>query len=339
MSVFKLSETYRPFTYPWAVEEARKHAIDDYWDVHEVDLLDDTRQYKSQGGLATKDVTHQEHKDLVDSLVCLFTELDKSVGEGYTKLLPHIQNNEIRNLILTFAAREVVHQRAYALAAETFGFPDSAWVAFKDYVEMQDKLDLISREVPNLHKPLQAAKHLSKILLGEGIGLFAAFASFLNLKTKGLLIGFNDVNQWSLSDELSHVENNVRIVKAMSEDLSPAEVRELTEYIINISQEYVDCELVLIDLIFSICPQQDITKEGMKQYMRHLRGVRLDQLSISMGDIPDMPEEFEFMDWLTQGANHDNFFEKKVTDYSHDPLKGDVDYSKYVTILENRVYG
>lgn len=338
MSVFKISETYRPFHYPWAVEAAKNHTIGMFWDVHEVDLLDDTRQYKSLGGLATKNVTHSQNKKTIDSLVCLFTELDKTVAEGYTKLLPYIKNNEIRNLLLTFAAREVTHQRAYALAAETFGFQDSAWVAFKDYVEMQDKLELIGREVKDLHKPLQAAKHLSKIMLGEGIALFGAFSSFLNMKTKGLIIGFNDVNQWSLQDESFHVEYNAKIISVMMEDLSYEGKEELRNYIVEISREYVECEWSFIDLLFNLAPQEGLTRESMKVYILHLESFRLNQLGIDEIEVLPIPEEFEFMEWLTSGENHDNFFEKKITSYSHDPLKGKVNYEKYQSILENRVY-
>ena len=135
MSVFKASESYRPFLYTWAVEAARKHSIDMFWDIHQIELQDDLRQYNSKDGLATANVTHAENKKILDDTLCLFTEMDKTVGEGYTNLLPLIKNNEIRNMMLTFAQREVVHQRGYALAAETFGFTDGDWRRFAEYVE------------------------------------------------------------------------------------------------------------------------------------------------------------------------------------------------------------
>ncbi len=208
MSVFKESESYRPFQYPWATEAARKHSIDMFWDVHQVELQEDLRQYNSKDGLKTENVSHEVNKNIIDKVLCLFTEMDKTVGGSYTKLIPRIGNNEIRNLLITFVGREVVHQRAYALLAETFGFSDSDWVIFSEYVEMQDKLDIMSQE-GELESKLDDAKLLAKILLGEGIGLFAAFACFLNYKRQGLLVGFNDVNAWSLADEAFHVENNM----------------------------------------------------------------------------------------------------------------------------------
>lgn len=200
MSVFKESKAYRPFMYPWAAEAAQRHIIDMYWECHQINMQDDVQQYFSEDGLQTSTVSHQQNKQILDRTLCLFTEMDKTVGEGYTKLLPNIKNNEIRNMLMIFAAREVTHQRAYAMAAETFGFSNKDWLAFSDYVEMVEKLDVMSEDmVPSgASVEMESAIKLSQILLGEGIGLFAAFATLLNFKRQGVLVGFNDINEWSL---------------------------------------------------------------------------------------------------------------------------------------------
>ena len=140
MSIFTENKAYRPFQYAWAVEAEKRHRIDMNWNENQIDLLDDLRQYNSVGGLATANVSHEANKNLVDKLLMLFTEMDVHVAGGYCKLLPNVKNNEIKTMWLTFAAREVTHQRGYALAAETFGFTDSSWVDFKSYKEMQDKI-------------------------------------------------------------------------------------------------------------------------------------------------------------------------------------------------------
>lgn len=332
MSIFKESSGYRPFVYPWAVVEAKKHAIDMSWDVHQIDLTDDLRQYKTKDGLATKTVGHADNKETLDSLICFFTQQDVVVGEGYSKLLPHVKNNEIRNLLITHIAREVVHQRAYALAAETLGFPDSAWTKFRDVVEMQSKLNLMSKGNGDLSKPLEFAKHLVKILIGEGVGLFAAFTCLLNLKRQGIFIGFNDVNQWSLLDESHHVENNIRIVLTIvKEDLTPEEYEELKLYTLGLLEEFKEVEHKFIDLLG---PQEGITKQELKGYIEYLCDLRASQLG--MGKVTKQ-NPLEFMTWLVSGGQHDNFFEKKVTAYSHDPLGGGVDYTKYASLLQNRL--
>lgn len=334
MSVFKESTSYRPFKYPWAVTAAREHSIDMYWDVHQVELQDDLRQYNSKDGLATKDISHKDNKFIIDSTLCLFTEMDRVVGEGYTKILPRIKNNEIRNLLMTFAQREVVHQRAYALGAETFGFEDSAWTSLAEYKEMVEKLDVMSRKwyPDNLRMELETAIDLAQILLGEGMGLYTAFANLLNFKRFGVIVGFNDINQWSLIDEQAHVINNIKILNEIRKDLTEIENQELDRFIVKIADAYVQAEYKYIDLVYQYSDQQDMTKEDLKEYITYLKEFREYQLGLR-GFTEVRKNPLPWMEWLLSGEKHDNFFEKKVTDYVHGGLKGRVNYDKYSKVV------
>lgn len=336
MSVFKVSLSYRPFVYNWAVEAARKHSIDMFWDTHLVEMQDDLRQYNSKDGLATASVSHQVNKKILDDTLCLFTEMDKVVAEGYTTLLPLIKNNEIRNMLLTFAAREVVHQRGYALAAETFGFSDGDWRRFADYVEMREKLDVMggSYITDEMRDEMKAAVIITQILIGEGIGLYGAFANLLNFKRHGKLMGFNDINQWSLADEQEHVVNNIRTLQEMRFDLTEAENILLNEMIFKIMDLYVAAEHRYLELVYADGNQEDMTLESAKEYIIYLRYLRLYQLKLaSLNEVPKNP--LPWMEWILTGAKHDNFFEKKVTDYTHG-LQGDINYDKYKNALSQR---
>ena len=160
MSIFEQSKSYRPFVYPWMVEAEVKHRVDMHWSEVQVDLSDDLRQYHSKGGLGTPTVTHESNKARLEKLLPLFTESDASVGAGYAQLLAHIGNNETRMLLMTQAAREVTHARGYALANETFGFPESSWASFLEYQEMSDKIDLLRADCGDLSIPLNWCKVL-----------------------------------------------------------------------------------------------------------------------------------------------------------------------------------
>lgn len=337
MSIFEKSKSYRPFKYPWAVEAEKKHAIDMHWHENQTDLADDLRQYHSKDGMKTETVSHESNKNILNKLLMLFTEMDASVGEGYTKLLPHIKNNEIRTLLITHTAREVRHQRAYALAAETFGFTSTQWGEFQQYAEMRDKLDLLAQDVGDLSNPLNFAKYLSVILLGEGISLFGAFSCLLNLKRYGMMMGFNVVNEWSLSDEDEHVNNNIRVLETIKgEDLTTDEITELNRFIIDMVDQYVHAEQVFLDLVFEMGNQEGMTLEESKSYISFLGRYRLYQVGLLSGeDVGENP--LPWMDYLLSGSKHTNFFETKVTEYSHNGLTGEVDYSKYRDLLSERL--
>lgn len=334
MSIFKENIAYRPFVYPWAVEATKKHAIDMFWDVHQVEMSDDLRQWMSKDGLKTKTVSHETNKYITRKILCLFTEMDRTVAGGYVKLLQYVKNNEIRNMWLTFGARETVHQRAYALAAETFGFTDSDWSEFAQYAEMRNKLDLMAEDLtkPEYRDELNAMITLAQVLCGEGVGLFAAFSVLLNYKRQGLFMGFNDVNQWSLVDEQEHVINNIRVLKEGRKDLTEVENAILDEAILKILKAYREAEHVFLDLVYDMGDQEDMTKDNAKEYIMYLEEFRLFQMGLlSAAEVRKNP--LVWMEWLVAGGKHDNFFEKRVTDYSHSKLIGDCDMSRYYHML------
>lgn len=336
MSVFKTSEAYRPFLYSWAVEAAKKHSIDMHWHENQIELQDDLRQYNSKDGLKTKNVSHEVHKNIVDKVICLFTEMDKTVGEGYTKVLPYVRNNEIRNMMMTFASREVIHQRSYALLAETFGFSDSDWIAFADYAEMREKLDTMVDDycTDDMRNEMKFCIGLSQLLLGEGIGLFAAFTVLLNFKRQGIFVGFNDVNSWSLRDEQEHVINNIRTLKEAMKDLTEVERILLLDIIDGLIIRYVDAEHKFLDLVYEMGDQEDLTKESAKDYITYLGELRRFQIGmISAGEVRQNP--LPWMEWMLTGATHGNFFEKRITDYSHSGLIGEINYNRYHNLLDN----
>lgn len=329
MSVFKESLAYRPFTYTWAPEAAKRQFVELYWDVHQIQMVDDIAQYNSIDGLKTPTLSHEQNKDIIKKLACLFTELDRTVGEGYTKIIPFVKNNEIRNVLIAEMAKEVVHQRAYALAAESFGFSDSEWMAFSEYKEMRDKIDVMQEQLfeDDDRDEMKFCVGLGQLLLGEGMGLFVAFASLLNYKRFGTIMGFNDVNQWSLVDEQEHVENNIKILAAARQDLTAEENERLDQILRATARAYRIAEDRLTDLIGD---QEGMSKQDLYDYTEFLEDLRLNQLGLK-GFVRTNP--LEWMDWLLSGARQDNFFEKKVTDYSHTGLPGDVDYTRYAHLV------
>lgn len=329
MSIFEESESYRPFKYPFAVEAEKEQFIETYWHEGQIDLQDDLRQYHSKDGLTTPNYTHAHNKKTLDTLLLFFTQLDMSVASGYVELLPYTKNNEIKSLFIQQAAKEVRHQRAYALAGETFGFTDADWNAFRQYKEMVSKVEVMSRVDCPLDSKLGYALKLTRILLGEGIGLFVAFSSLLNFKRFGKLIGFNDVNSWSLLDEHCHVKNNIQVLANVILELTPEERLILIAETKEMVDEYVKVEHSLVDLIGG---NEGITTRQHKDYISYLGKLRLFELGyIGKIEVPENP--MKWMDSMLSAERHGAFFEKKITDYTHKKLEGTVDYTKYLTLI------
>ena len=67
---------------------------------------------------------------------------------------------------------------------------------------------------------------------------------------------------------------------------------------------------------------QGLTKADVKTYIRHIADRRL--LQLGMKPIFKQKENpLPWLDWVLNGASHDNFFEKRVTEYSVNGLSGD----------------
>jgi len=198
-----------------------------------------------------------------------------------------------------------------------------------------DKLDVMSEDLTpeGASDNLKAAIKLTQIFLGEGIGLFGAFATLLNMKRSGVLNGFNDVNEWSLKDEQEHVSKNIEVVREMEEDLTEVEKLVLREVTFTLVENFEKTEDKYIDLVYDMGGAEGLSAEDMKGYIKYLGKLRLFQRGyVTLRDVPKNP--LEWMEWLLGANKHKNFFESKVVDYVHKELSGEVNYNRYRHILE-----
>ena len=101
-------------------------------------------------------------------------------------------------VFISFAGREGVHQRAYALLNDTLGLGDSFYDEFLEYKEMKDKYDFMLDMTNKSYRDIGIS--LAKQCLLEGVCLFASFAMLLNFSRFGKMMGMGDVNKWSILD-------------------------------------------------------------------------------------------------------------------------------------------
>lgn len=194
------SKTYKPFKYPWAMEYAEAHEKI-HWGSWEAKLQEDLNQWKSN------EITQLEKKHITN-ILRIFTQSDVAVGGNYCELfIPHFCNNEIRNMLLSFANREGTHQRSYALLNDTLGLDESEYSVFLDYKEMADKIDFMTQPPKSMKKKDQnLAFELARSVCNEGMSLFSAFVMLLNYQRFGKMKGMCEIVEWSIRDETMHVE-------------------------------------------------------------------------------------------------------------------------------------
>ena len=313
--LMEFSETYKPFHYPWAVEMTTRHEKA-HWIEDEVDLSEDVTDWK--GGKMSS-----VEKEYVTNILRLFTQSDVAVGQNYyDQFIPKFKNNEVRNMLGSFATREGIHQRAYALLNETLGLPDSEYHAFLEYKEMADKIDFMMDSDISTQRGLALA--LAKSVFNEGVALFASFVMLLNFQRYGKMKGMGKVVEWSIRDESMHVEGNSKLFKAFCKEHPRVVDDELKKAIYDMARHAVALEDKFVDLAYKMGEIEGLAMEEVKQYVRYIADRRLLQLGMKTNfKVKENP--LPWLEWVLNGADHTNFFENRVTEYEVAGLIGSWD--------------
>ena len=312
MSVVERSPTYKPFKYPWAVQIAEVSEKMN-WIEQEADLTDDVRQMNDGTILP-------EEKNLVLEIMKTFTQSDAEVATGYIEyFLPTFKNNEIRQMLLSIASREGIHQRAYALFSDTIGLPDDSYRAFLEYEVLSEKIEKMTEMDMSTNKGI--TKSIARTVISEGVSLFGAFVMLLNFQRHGKLTGLSKINEWSIKDESLHVEGMIQLFHTFVTENPEVVTDELKREIYQMFRDAIELEDRFVDLAFAMGPVHGLTKEEVKQYIRYIADRRLIQLGLKGNyDIKDNP--LPWLDWIISGDNMTNFFEQRVSDYSAAGLTG-----------------
>ena len=314
------SESYKPFRYPWAVELTKRHE-QAHWIEDEIDLSDDVSDWKS-------DKLSPSEKNYIIQVLRLFTQSDVAVGQNYYDFfIPKLKNNEIRNMLGSFAAREGVHQRAYALLNDTLGLPESEFHAFLEYKEMADKVEFMRDNDNSNYSNLALA--VAKSVFSEGISLFASFVMLLNFQRFGKMKGMCKVVEWSIRDETMHVDGMTQIFRGFCEEHPRVVTDDFKREIYTMLRQVVELEDRFIDLAYNgevgvddlSVAMAGLQKEDVKLYIRHIADRRLLQLGLKPNfEVKDNP--LPWLDWVLNAPDHTNFFENRVTEYEVGGLKG-----------------
>lgn len=317
MTLLERNKTYKPFHYPQFVEIA-EISEDMHWTEKEPELGEDLRQWKD--GTIT-----EPEKKLVLEIMKTFTQSDVEVATGYIEnFLPHFKNNEVRQMLISIAAREGVHQRAYALFNDTIGLPDESYRAFLQYEELAERMENMtdmSMETPEL-----TAKAIARTVISEGIALFGAFVMLLNFQRFGKLRGLSTINEWSIKDEALHVEGMIMLFHTFLDENPEVITDEFKKSVYDMFRDAVELEDYFIDMAFESCPDgvQGLTPDEVKEYIRYIADRRLIQLGLK-GNYKVKANPLPWLDGIISSDTFTNFFEGRVTEYAAAGLEGEWD--------------
>tara|TARA_B100001094_G_C18196186_1_gene811195 strand:- start:3169 stop:4137 length:969 start_codon:yes stop_codon:yes gene_type:complete len=311
--LLKLSEAYKPFQYPWAMEAAESHEKV-HWGTWEAELQEDVNQWKSNS-------LKPEEKEHITQILRLFTQTDVQVGGNYCDLfIPIFKNNEIRNMLLSFANREGTHQRAYALLTDTLGLQEKEYWAFLEYEQMAEKIEFM--QSTNVSSKKGIGLSLAQSVCNEGMSLFSAFVMLLNYQRFGKMKGMCTIVEWSVRDETIHVQYMSKLFRTFCKEHPRVVNNDFKKAIYEMYKTAVKLEDKVIDLAYTLGSVEGLSVKEMKQYIRYIADRRLIQLGLKPNyGVKENP--IPWLDWVLNGDTMSNFFEKRVTDYNASGMDGE----------------
>ena len=314
--------TYKPFHAPWAMQITEEHEKL-HWGSWEANLQEDLNQWKS-GAVSDQEKAH------ITQILRVFTQSDVAVGGNYCDVfIPRFKNNEVRNMLLTFANREGTHQRSYALLNDTLGLSEDEYGTFQELKEMADKLDFMvnAHERPE-DSDSDLAFELARSVCNEGMSLFSAFVMLLNYQRFGKMKGMCEIVEWSIRDETIHVEGMAQLFHEYCREYPHVVTDGLKAHIYRNYKAAVDLEDALVGLVYENKKIEGLSSQEVRAYIRYLANRRLLQLGLK----PIFEQELNplpWLDWIVSGDRLKNFFEGRVTDYSAQGMSGGFDWSSF----------
>ena len=305
---------YKPMKYEWAFQ-AWKSQQEVHWMAKEVPLGDDIKDWQYN-------LTDAE-RNLVTQIFRFFTQSDIEVAGTYAKYLQVFKPTEILMMLAAFINIETVHIEAYAYLLDTIGMPETEYSAFLKYAEMKEKHDYLQGfqcdSKTNIALTLAAFGGFA-----EGMALFASFAMLLNFPRHNKMKGMGQLISWSVRDESLHCASMAILFKTFIQENPEIDTPELRSQIVKIAREMVSHEDAFIDLAFEMGPVQGLDAGQVKQYIRYIADRRLVQLGlVPIYNVVENP--LPWIDEMTAGVEHSNFFEARSTEYSKAATEGEWD--------------
>ena len=321
-------KTAKGFIYPWAIEYYEK-SDEMIWHKSEINLSQDIKDYARDSA---------ESKDTLVKIMRLFVQNDVMAGTGYDTLLRIIKPTEVRMMLASFNDRESTHVFNYANFTDTIGLPDSVYTEFLEIPVMSTKTEYLEKAKVRKYEDYKqsglsdaqvdrefrkAIARMIAVYAGglEGVALMAQFAMLLEYQFKGMYPGLCTIVEWSVKDEMIHLQGNATLFRTFIAENSDIWDDTLKYDIYEAIREVVSYEHALIDYL-----QAD---SKFKRYVEYMADNALKELGMKPNwNIAANP--LPYMDDVV-GTVLTDFFSGTVTEYSKsvEGSWGDIEYDKW----------
>ena len=281
------------------VWEMYKKAEGSFWTAEELDLSKDRTHWEA---------LNDNERHFIKHVLAFFAASDGIVNENLAmNFMKEVQWPEARCFYGFQIAMENIHSEVYSLLIDTY---------IKDATEKLHLLKAIDT-IPCVKKKAEWAIHwmqsseadfasrLMAFAAVEGIFFSGAFCSIFWLKERGIMPGLTTSNEFISRDEGLHTEFACLLYSFLKHKLSKTKAHKMIREAVKCEKEFI------IDAL--PCSLIGMNAKMMGQYIEFVA----DRLLVQLGypKIWNTANPFPFMERISLEGK-DNFFEKRVTNYS-----------------------
>ena len=311
-----------PIKYTWAWDYYKRGCAN-HWMPDEVPMQADIELWKSNR--LTADERHVIMRNLG-----FFSTAESLVGNNIVlAIFKNITNPEARQYLLRQSFEEAVHTHTFLHIVESLNldqrevfnmYHEVNSIHDKDAFEMTLTEGLMDPDF-NTETPQGIQKFLKNLVgfyvIMEGIFFYSGFVMLLNFKRQNRMGGIGQQFEYIMRDESLHLNFGIDLING---------IREENPGVWDAKFETEIRALILQAVELEILYAQDCMPRGIlglnassfREYVQYIADRRFDRLQ--------MPQEFGsknpfgWMSEITDQSKEQNFFEKKVTEYSKDSL-------------------
>ena len=317
MSLLKPRPTYKPFEFP-EYYEIWKLAHQSHWFADEVSMASDINDWLTK-------LTEPE-KQLIGHILKGFVQAEIFIEDFWASFIARkFKIPEIQMMAHTFAAFESIHADGYDKLNSSLGLED--YEAFIQDPTTKAKLDRLMQS--NGKDKASIARALAVFsAMNEGVNLFSSFAILLNFTRFNKMKGMGQIISWSINDEQLHSKAGCMLFNQLIQENPEIWTDELKKELYDSARLTVSLEDDFIDKAFELGDVEGLTKNHMKQFIRHRANQKLQEIGLKSNwknlD-KKLLDEMQWFDVLSQGASlHDFFAGKDGGSYS----KNSIDWEK-----------
>jgi ribonucleoside-diphosphate reductase beta chain len=285
-----------------AIWKMVKQAQSCVWFAEELDLSNDMKDWNS---------LNENEQHFIKYVLAFFAASDGIVNENlHMNFASEVQISEARAFYAFQEMIESVHNETYSLLIDSY---------IKDSVEKNklfnaiETIPIIRRKADWAMKWFTRERSFAERLVAfacvEGIHFSGSFCAIFWLKKRGLMPGLCTSNSFISRDEGLHRDFAILLHKTLQKEnqVSESRIHEIVREAVDIECEFIS-EALPVSLI-------GMNVNSMVTYIKFVGDHLLSSLWVSK--LYHVTNPFDFMDMISMGAVKTNFFESRVSEYSH----------------------